>query len=204
MAERKAPGESLSRRLMSRSAGLHRRTTPDGGEVFSGPTATKALQSLGARAMTMDHTIIVDESFDLNNPEDQALYAHEVYHQMESGGADLPTSQNDAEEAAAQAVERMVLHRSEAGDDFGSIMRDVKQRGGGDPKALSSGGGDESTTGTNKDLEVTSEAEEAYKALRKQGKTHEEIVRELAHHTMELLRQREDSSPIRQFGTTRW
>jgi hypothetical protein len=202
MAERKAPGESLSRRLASRSGGLYRRSMPDGGEVYSGPVAREALRTLGARAMTMDGTILVDEDFDVNDPEDRALYAHELHHQLESGGADHPTSQNDAEEMAAQAIERMVLHRSSMGDDFGAILRDVRQGGAG-AAAKGEGGGGSAATGKS-GLEETSDAEEAYKALRRRGQSHQQIVDDLARHCMDLIRQREEGSQTRQFGSKPW
>ena len=65
-ADRKTPGESITSRLASRSARapLQRRSMPGGGEVWEGPLASKALKALGARAMTVDSSIIVGDDFD--------------------------------------------------------------------------------------------------------------------------------------------
>ena len=59
---------------------LRRVAMPDGGEVYRGDIATRALESLGARAFTVDRTIVVGEDFDPYDAEDAALYAHEMYH----------------------------------------------------------------------------------------------------------------------------
>src|SRR4051812_43527175 len=112
MADRQASGESTSLRLAARSAGLQRKEGPDGGEVYTGDLARRALRAVGARAMTYDETIFVDEAFDLSRPEDQALYAHERVHQLGSGGTDTSHGAHDAEEAVARSVETMVFHRS--------------------------------------------------------------------------------------------
>ncbi len=200
MSNRTVPGESLSRRVASRDAGLMRRTMSDGGEVYSGPLARRALRALGARAMTMDHTILVDDDFDESNPEDQALYAHERFHQMESGGADNSDDLHDAEEMGAQAVERMVLHRAHAGEDFGAIMRDVKAGGGATHSSDSMGPSPATTGGPGQDLSVE---QKAYMALRKQGKSHTAIVTELARKVVEGMKKQEESAPMRG-GSSRW
>ena len=201
MSDRKVPGESLSRRVASRDGGLTRRTMSDGGEVYSGPAARRALRALGARAMTMDHTILVDDDFDESNPDDQALYAHERFHQMESGGADHPTSLNDAEEMGAQAIERMVLHRAHAGEDFGSIMRDVKSGA----TSLNAPNSDGSPSGMNDDGgQDLTETQKAYVALRKQGKSHRAIIDTLTRFCMDKMRKREETAPLRQTGSGRW
>jgi len=201
MSNRSVPGESLSRRVASRDGGLMRRTMFDGGEVYSGPAARRALRALGARAMTMDHTILVDDDFDENNPEDQALYAHERFHQMESGGADHPTSLNDTEEMGAQAIERMVLHRAHSGEDLGSIMRDVKSGTMSTPAVES---GSEAPVAGDVNRQEMTEAQAAYVALRKKGKTHRAIVRDLARHCMDKMRKREESTPLRNVAGSRW
>ena len=54
-------GEKTSARLSRRLDNhLTRRAAPDGGEVFSGGLASRALRAVGARAMTVDRSIIVD------------------------------------------------------------------------------------------------------------------------------------------------
>ena len=171
----------LTARLMARQGALRRRQMPDGGDVFTGPMATRALRSIGARAMTMDRQIFVPEDFDPSDPEDAALYAHELHHQMESGGMEDGHSKYDAEEMAAQAIERMVLHRSSKGEDFGTIMRDVKSLGPGVAKV-------NNQDGNAPGSEHMTEAQKAYVALRKQGKCHEEIVADLAYFVFETIR----------------
>jgi hypothetical protein len=184
----------LTARLMARQGGIRRRSMPDGGEVFTGATATRALRALGARAMTMDRNIFVAEDFDPNDPEDAALYAHELHHQMESGGMEDGHSHHDAEEAAAQAIERMVLHRSARGDDFGEIMRSVKSQGVGTAPVK---GQDEATTADGKEDEVM----KAYRALVKQGKSHEQIVRDLALFVVYSLMNQQETMNYRSAPT---
>jgi hypothetical protein len=189
--------DSLSARLASRSnAGLSRRGMGDGGEVFSGPTASKALQSMGARAMTMDNTIFVDDGFDANNPEDLALYAHETHHQMESGGDHDGHGDHDHEEVAARSIERMVLHRSRRGDDIGSIMSDV--RGGNIP-------GDQGQVEAfvNQALgpkDGSSDSSTAYASMLGAGKSHDQVVQELADWVVEQLLAQDEENRFRGDG----
>ncbi len=183
MADHETPGSSLSKRLASRS-GLHRTSMGDGGEVYKGPLARRALRALRARAFTMDETIIVDDDFDPSRPEDQALYAHERLHQQESGGDDHPTHMHDAEEVAARAVERMVLHRRAAGDDFGTIMRDVDR--GIEASA-------EPTDAGEADEEAGDDAEGAFAALLASGMTYDQVVRQLARHVVLTLTEDSES-----------
>jgi hypothetical protein len=180
----------LTTRLMARQGGLRRRAMPDGGEAYTGATATRALRALGARAMTMDRQIFVAEDFDPNDPEDAALYAHELHHQMESGGVHDGHSTHDAEEAAAQAIERMVLHRSAMGEDFGEIMRDVKTQGPGAAPIRNQEG--DAPGSEHKD-----EVQRAYDALKKQGKKHEQIVAELAHFVVSTMMAQDEAASYR-------
>lgn len=175
----------LTRRLFARAdaSAIHRRGTPDGGEVYSGPVVRQALRAVGARAMTMDNAIFVDEDFDLSNPEDQALYAHERHHQLESGGTD-EHSHNDHEEMAAQAIERMVLHRSASGEDFASIMRDVEQHGDDAPSVVGAGGG--GGTGATESVVVTDdEAQAALASVLASGIGYDQLVRMLGDALIE-------------------
>ena len=191
MSNQSSPGEKLSRRLASRSGGLYRKSMPDGGEVYSGPVAQEALEAIGARAFTMDHTIIVNENFDPNqNDDDAALYAHEVHHQMESGGAD-EHGEHDAEEVAARAIERMVYHRRASGESTSSIMRDV--RGG-----AAEGESWQRTPGRGASEEETIGASVgAFRALLEQGIPYDVIVRDLARHVVENLHSTRESTSIR-------
>jgi hypothetical protein len=195
MADRQASGESTSLRLAARSAGLQRKEGPDGGEVYTGELARRALRAVGARAMTYDETIFVDESFDLSRPEDQALYAHERVHQLGSGGTDTSHGSHDAEEAIARSVESMVFHRSKAGGDFGNILREATEVSGG------GAGGEPAPETAASNL---SEAQSAYAQQRAAGKGHPQIVKELAAFCFEQIMKNEEYarmrlSPHRQF-----
>lgn len=189
----------LARRLMSRaSGGLYRRTTPDGGEVFTGPAARQALRSLGARAFTMDHTIIVDEGFDVSNPEDAALYAHELHHQMESGGVDSH-SERDGEEIAARAIERMVYHRMASGDDFGAVMRDAKS--GAVMRDARSGASSDNayirTPSKDDDKPSYGDAIRAVEAVLGEGLSYDILVRDLARYCIEQMNKQREFTTAR-------
>lgn len=184
MGKKSTPGDSAIQRLARlNEGGVRRRTMVDGGKVFSGPTATRALRALGARAMTLDKDIFVAEDFDESRPEDQALYAHERHHQMEHGRVDAG-AHSYAEEKAAQAIERMVLHRSKKGDSFGSIMRDVNSgkvhRDAQSGQA--SGGGAASAGGKPSDP-----LEQTVITLMNQGKSYDDIVTMLSEHVVEAI-----------------
>lgn len=201
-----ADEDSLVSRLMRRGDDeLYRVTTPDGGEVYKGPLAKRALEALGARAFTMDETIFVDDDFDLSTPEDQALYAHEVHHQMESGGIDDGHSGYDHEEFAARAIESMVLHRSQAGEAFGTIMRDV--RAGGASGTVTAGAGRTivpRSGSAGQDAQADKEDPmAAYAALRNQGKSHEQVVRELAEFVLRSIDQIQTDTAFRR-GSADW
>ena len=194
MADHAPPGSKLSTRLAARS-GLSRVSMPDGGAVYKGPLARRALRAIGARAMTMDKTIVVDEDFDPTDPEDQALYAHERVHEVESGGDDHPSELHDAEEVAARAVERMVLHRRKSGEDFGSIMRSM----GGFSRSVAEGAGRTSASAATPDggEAGTPSAQSAYKRLLQSGKTHQQIVDMLARRVVRALYEGERTDEIR-------
>lgn len=184
MGKKSTPGDSAIQRLARlNEGGVRRRTMVDGGKVYSGPTATRALRALGARAMTLDEDIFVAEDFDESRAEDQALYAHERHHQMEHGRVDAG-AHSYAEEKAAQAIESMVLHRSRKGDSFGSIMRDVNSgqvHRDAQSSHSTSGDGGASTAKTSDPLEQT------VLTLMQQGKSYDDIVTMLSEHVVESL-----------------
>ena len=111
---------------------LSRQSMNDGGEVFRGELATRALKAIGARAMTVDRTIIVNDDFDPSTPEDQALYAHEQYHVEQGDGHGGGGGENfrDAEEIAARAAESMALHRAIAGGVETGYSESAGHKGG--------------------------------------------------------------------------
>ena len=190
--ERKTPGDNLTSRLFSRSEqqALQRRTMPGGGEVFSGALASRALDALGARAMTVDKSIIVSQDFDPSKPESQALYAHEQVHMMGSGGHGSHEAA-DAEELAARSVERMVLHRAMSGGYEGGY-----QPGAGagmpSPHGPSDGGGRGVTPDAHNEADATPNGqahrptpEGGYANLRNQGFSHDDVVDKLAKEYLE-------------------
>ncbi len=196
MSKRNSPGDSVVARLANRSqGGLYRKQLADGGEVYTGPTATRALRSLGARAFTMDRSIFVSEDFDENDPVDQALYAHERHHQLNSGGTGAAESYYDAEELAARAIERMVLHRRETGEDFGSILRDVNAnifRKESDVAAQ-----DTVEAPTSDDAKGKEDsAADALQALLGAGKSQEQIVQALAKEIVEMIQEQESHAKM--------
>lgn len=163
-----------------RARELRRRAMPGGGEVVSGALATEALDAVGARAMTVDKTIFVAEDFDPSDPEDQALYAHERHHLRRSSGDDAHGGGKDAEELAAQAIERMVLQRRASGEELDSILRDVDQGRLDDPNHTGGAAEEPGTDG--------SDPMDAYRALRMDGWSHDAIVRLLVDHVLRELR----------------
>ncbi len=188
MAARTPKSESSSiSRIASRAAkdGLQRRSMSGGGEVFSGDLASRALKSLGARAMTVDRSIIVSDDFDPNKAEDQALYAHEQYHLEHSGGEGFNHGR-DGEEIAARQVERMVLHRAKAGG-VESHEATQTQAGG-----FGTGNGQNPAEMRGR-AEGQREAERGYWDLRAQGLSHEAIVQKLAEETIRTMDRARDT-----------
>jgi hypothetical protein len=175
---------------------LQRQSVAGGGTVFRGELASKALEAVGARAMTLDRSIIVGDDFDASKPEDQALYAHEDYHAKHGDGGGGGGGENfrDAEEVAARAVERMVLHRAMAGG--------YEQGGGGSASGPggvgnqanspdSAGGGTaappqtaSSTPSHNERFSRPPDSQRGYQALREDGFSHVEIVELFARRAM--------------------
>ncbi len=184
--DRNAPGEETSNRIAGRLDNqLSRRAVESGGEVFSGRLASRALRAVGARAMTVNRAIVVDNEFNINRPEDQALLAHEQYH-LEHSGGEAGHTLNDAEEVAARAVEAMVFHRAGG------------YEGGYTPgRSGSSHPGDASASGENAGVTSSEEKPEAknarpdpvrgYWAMIEQGYSHQDVVEELARRCLSVV-----------------
>lgn len=192
MAREKGGKPSLSQRLSGRAAGLARKSMPDGGEVYSGALASKALKSVGARAMTMDGSIFVNEGFG-SSAEDKALYAHETVHKQGSGGADKGDHNHghDPEEVAARAVERMVLHKSRAGEDFGETLakiRDNMPRNNQEAEKQIKHAMRADSDGDERDQSMM-----GYWAMRSQGLKHHDITRMLGEATVQQMSDIENS-----------
>ena len=193
--DKSSPGVETSKRLSRRLDNhLTRRAAPDGGEVFSGGLATRALRAVGARAMTLDQSIIVDNEFNLSRPEDQALYAHEQYHVEHSGGQ-AGHSVRDAEEVAARAVEAMVFHRaSKGGGEGGYHPGSGGSEEPGDIADHGYGAGVSSSEEKPDSEDATPDAERGYWQLIGQGYSHQDIVEELARKTAAVLEESTQAS----------
>jgi hypothetical protein len=182
---------SLTDRLAARleRGELERVSVPGGGVAYRGETATRALDALGARAMTLDRSIIVRDDFDPSAAEDQALFAHEQYHadHGDGGGGGGGDNYRDAEEVAARAVERMVLNRATAGGFEGGNAPGVG--GGATPEGKADGAavGASAQSPTNRPDDAKRDPEPAagYAAMRKQGMSHMDIVEELARRVVD-------------------
>ena len=182
--KRKSIGEDTSKRIGARGD-LRSEEMPHG-EVYRGALADRALGAVGARAMTIDGEIIVNSHFSSNRPEDQALYAHELYHQEHSGG-EAGDSLVDAEEISARAIEAMVYHRAKTGaadpipQKPSELLRDAKT-----PQTP-----EENTTESDSSLlRAEPSSGGGYKNLLAKGMSHEEIVQMLALKVMDELQRK--------------
>lgn len=189
---RKSPGSATVNRIAERldRSELQRQSMPDGGNVFRGALASRALKSVGARAMTIDRSIVVSDDFNMSRPEDQALYAHERHHELHGDGEGGGGGDNfsDAEESAARAVEAMVFHRMEGGFEAGN--EPGAGPGNYDPaKGQHQGGGvGGQPQGTESKTEAESpDAQRGYFSLRDKDFTHQDVVDELAKQVMGAL-----------------
>ena len=178
--KRKALGESMADQIGSRNL-RNRRVGHQ--EVFTGDLADDALNALGARAMTVEDEIIVNNQFNPNQADDQALLAHEMLHQEFSGGV-AGSSMHDAEEVAARAVESMVFHRAKNGDS-NPIPRKaselLREKDNQEEKANSSANAAE-----NPKSERPS-AEQGFQVLKDRGFSHEMIVQHLMYKVVDEL-----------------
>lgn len=161
-------------------------SVPGGGEVFTGELASRSLKAMGARAMTVDKTVIVDESFDPNRAEDQALFAHEMYHVTHSGG-DGANEARDGEEIAARAVERMVLHRAAGGAESHEASHTDA------PAGAPNGASGAPHEASHEPSEASPNAQRGYATLRQKGHGRLEIVERLARETLKALQSSSDS-----------
>ena len=187
--------ERLSERLHSRSVGLSRRQMPGGGEAFSGPLANKALKTLGARAMTMDHNVFVQSGFDPSKGDDLALWAHESHHQQESGGSDNHSAM-DGEERAARARERLVLHQSQAGHDPDAILAGLDQH---NPLTMQEADDVFAHMEQNSPEDESGDPHplEAYRNMMRDGMTHSQVVGMLADHCVNQIQRHQAEEGLR-------
>ena len=176
MANRKRTsiGERTADKLAAR-AELRAENMPHG-EVFRGGLADRALNAVGARAMTIDGEIVVNNQFSSNRPEDQALYAHEMYHQEHSGG-EAGDVIRDAEEISARAVEAMVFHRAQ-NNMPDPIPKSATELLRSEKNAQQSNNASTPDNEEEPDNEPSSAA--GYQALLSKGHSREEIIQMLA------------------------
>jgi hypothetical protein len=185
MAAKPNTADRLTSRLDRKA--LQRKSMPGGGEVFTGEVASRSLKALGARAMTVDRSIIVSEDFDPANPRDQALYAHEMFHVEHSGGEGAHHGR-DSEEVAARAVERMVLHRASnqysTSEEYEQPQVEAQTGPGpaGPQKAKRKGQEDDEDA-----------AKRGYDALKSKGLSHLQIVDQLAHEVLRAVDEGRDA-----------
>lgn len=169
---------------------LSRQSMNDGGEVFRGDLATRALDALGARAMTVDETIIVGDDFDASRAEDQALYVHEQHHVEHGDGHGGGGQDNfrDAEEIAARAAESMALHRAIAGGTETGYSQSAGHRSGDHREGGGDGAAGAGEAGSTSDQTVGEpNAESGYQSLAAQGLRHGEIIQQLAQRVLNTL-----------------
>ena len=179
-------GSTTADRLAARAekGQLRRVAMNGGGEVYTGEAASRSLKAVGARAMTVDHSIVVSEDFDPNKPEDQALYAHEKVHLEGSGGKGSHT-ERDAEEIAARAAERMVLHRAKAG----GVESHEAPHTATPAQAGHAGHGSHASQAKAR---AGAPAQRGYAALREEGDSHHDIVFRLAREVIHALDSRKE------------
>jgi hypothetical protein len=180
-------GERTSQKIAARGD-LRSESMPHG-EIYRGPLADRALRAVGARAMTVEGDIIVNHSFDSGRAEDQALYAHEMYHQEQSGG-EAGASIRDAEEISARAVESMVYHRAKSGkaDPIPKSPTELLNEEGGQQGKQGRDFGSSSEGGESGEPDPV----QGYLALRDQGFSHEEIVQNLAVKVLDEMGESSD------------
>ncbi|HHO53299.1 MAG TPA: hypothetical protein ENK18_21115 [Deltaproteobacteria bacterium] len=184
-------GEELADRLMARSGGVHRRSMPDGGEVFTGNLVNHVMERVlggNVRGFAMDGSVFMPSSFDPSQPADQATYAHERFHTMQGGeGGGFQGASPDHEESQARSIEQMVLHRAESGEDLSSIMPDIE---GLDPAAVvgaqRSDGSDRGSVSSALQGSGGDKLAEGYRALRK-TRSHAQVIEELKQHVVRAM-----------------
>lgn len=210
MARNGPPGVGTANKLASRldRSQLSRVSMPGGGEVFKGPVASRALKALGARAMTVDRSIIVADGFNPSRAEDAALFAHERHHLNRSGGSGGHHGV-DEEEREARAMEAMVFHRMAGGYEGGNLP------GGNDRPTQdawndNSQNGQSHTSGTQGGEDKSSSTAgspspgRGYAAMRAQGNSHADVVEEMTRRTLAVMDEADQTKTDRMTDTKSW
>lgn len=196
------PGMSTANRLASRAdrKALSRQSMPGGGEVVKGALASRALEALGARAMTVDRTVIVSDGFNPSLAEDQALFAHEQHHATHSGGENSGAAR-DAEEVEARAIEAMVFHRAASGGYEAGYEQGANDRPSSNSWNDNSQNSQRHTAGTqgSQDKPDANQAEpdagRGYEAMIHQGMSHADIRDDLVRRALGAL---DEAGQVRQ------
>ncbi len=187
-AHRSSAGSRTIDRLASRMdrSQLREESVAGGGKVMRGELATRALEVLGARAMTLDRSVVVADDFNMQSVEDQALFAHEQYHAQHGDGDGGGGGSNfrDAEEIAARAVEAMVISRSAKGGyegGSGGASSSVGGHGHHHVSADTAGGGTNAGAESLRDgdsvgRDTMPDTQRGYLAMREKGFSHAECV----------------------------
>lgn len=190
------PGSGITSRLASRMerTELSRTSVAGGGEVYTGPVASRALRALGARAMTLDRSIIVGDDFDMSRPEDAALYAHEQHHAEHGDGHGGGGGDNfrDAEEIAARAAEAIAYRQAKGGVETGSTPgagpgAGSPHGGGDDAGGMVTPGGPATSSKGDGNARRAPKPEKGYQALKAKGYTHFEVVDSLARKVLNTM-----------------
>ncbi len=110
--------------------------------IHTGPIATATAKALGAEAFTVGHDVFFRQGrFEPSTKRGEALLAHELMHVGQQAAADREHAgarrDSDADEAEAEAVERLVLAGNQVRSGGVSVGRYVRNYVGGDGKPIS-------------------------------------------------------------------
>jgi len=194
--------QGMADRLTGRLDGseLRHQSMPGGKGVFRGELATRALGAVGARAMTLDRSVLVSEDFDPSQAQDQALYAHERYHADHGDGEGGGAGDNfrDAEEIAARAIERLALHSATAGGhEIGVIAHAGGSGAQTDRHQAVTEQAEQAMAPSAEAEESPPEAAAGYRALRTLGLSHEQVVQQLAQEVIRSIQEDFDATANR-------
>ncbi|MEZ4234697.1 MAG: DUF4157 domain-containing protein [Myxococcota bacterium] len=181
--------EDLTDRLMARTGGLARRTY-HGIDVFSGPTAERALSAVQARAFTMDRQIFVGRDFDPeHNSEHASLLLHEHRHAMNSGGEGGASGghNHDDEEQEARQDEAMVLHLMESGSSLQEVVSAMRQGNSAAANAMGIAKPEELVSRLLIGGERDRDPMAAYTQMRSEGMSHAHIVDDLVREALDTV-----------------
>ena len=178
--KRKSLGESMADQFDARRGLKNKRVGHQ--EVYSGELADEALGALGARAMTVDNEIIVNNTFNANQAEDQALLHTKCYQeffgwccrfidemQKKLLGLWSPWFFTEPKTVDSNLIPKKASE----------LLRDEKESGGGGAKSAA--------TNEAETKNEQPKAEKGYQVLKERGFTHEMIVQHLMFRVMDEM-----------------